>query len=321
MAYRFETGETVEQGFRRVATEQLDRAVSELTEGMQSDPVRAVHEARKALKMERSLLRLCRDALKSSMRRHENHALRAAAARLSGARDADVMLEALEGLSQRYVGQVPADTFSAIRAQLEHERDNLRMGLQLSGVSEAAVEELRASRERLATVALRRRGWDALEGGLTRSYTRGRRAMGRAERHPTAENLHEWRKRVKDLWYHLRLLEPAAPLTMAGHAGEAHALADLLGDDHDFAVLRQTVLGLGSETPVDHDAVVALIDHRREQLEQEAHFLGARLYAERPKAFRRRLRRYWSASRAEARALSARDAAAASDAATRPHRV
>jgi hypothetical protein len=43
---------------RRSAREQLENAISELTDGVKVDTVTAVHDARKALKKERSLLRL-----------------------------------------------------------------------------------------------------------------------------------------------------------------------------------------------------------------------------------------------------------------------
>ena len=35
-------------------------------------------------------------------------------------------------------------------------------------------------------------------------------AMRRPGRHPTAENYHVWRRRVKDLWFHVRLAAAAA---------------------------------------------------------------------------------------------------------------
>ena len=52
---------------------------------------------------------------------------------------------------------------------------------------------------------LRRENWKALEPGLDRGYRRGRHAFERARTKPTVDNLHEWRKRAKDLWYALRL--------------------------------------------------------------------------------------------------------------------
>ena len=91
---------------------------------------------------------------------------------------------------------------------------------------------------------------------------------------------------------------------MRGHAEDAHRLADLLGDDHDLAVLRSTLVELDGQIPRDLDPVLGLIEHRRAQLQTEAMFLGERLYAEKPKAFVRRLRRYWRAWRNETRAVA-----------------
>jgi CHAD domain-containing protein len=296
MAYQFEPGETVDASFERCAREQLDRAIHELTEGVNSDEVEAVHSARKALKMERSLLRLGRAALPRSARRRQNARLREVARRLSGSRDADVMLEALDDLAERYAGQVPQASFAAIRGELEADRDRSRAALHASGDIDWAVDELQALRGE--SQRLRARGWSAVEPGLERAYARGRRAMRRAERKPAVENLHEWRKRVKDLWYHARLLRATAPLTLGGVVKEAHALSDLLGDDHDLAVLRRKVTAVSEHLAADTAPVIALIDHRREQLQDEARVAGARLYAESPSRFARRLKRYWKAAAA-----------------------
>jgi hypothetical protein len=98
---------------------------------------------------------------------------------------------------------------------------------------------------------------------------------------------------------------------VGGQADEAHRLSDLLGDDHDLALLATTVAGDESEIKADVDPVIALIEHRRGQLQTEAFFLGERLFAERPSAFRRRMRVYWRAWRAEIHAMDALPAKAA----------
>jgi len=297
MPYRLQTDEQVHDGVRRCAREQLDRSIAELTERISDDPVKAVHEARKALKQERSLLRLARGAMESGGRQHQNAALRHAAQMLSAAREAEVMLQALDELSERSTGQVPQRTFDAIRHRLQAERDPARRRLLESGLTGAVADELRAVRAGIDDWPLRHNGWKAIEPGLERGYRRGRDAFERARAKPTVENLHEWRKRAKDLWYALRLLKPVSPAIVGGHADEAHALSDLLGDDHDLALVREALLTGAGEVPVDVDAVIELIDHRRDQLQTEAMQVGERLYAERPKAFRRRMRRYWKATR------------------------
>jgi CHAD domain-containing protein len=257
-----------------------------------------VHDARKALKKARSLLRLCRGTIDSDERQRENAALRQAGRLLSSARDAEVMLEAVDDLADRYAGRVPQTTFNAIRRQLEAERAPARQRLLESGLPAQVADQLKAVRARTDDWSLRRDGWKALQPGLERTYARGRDALDRARRHPTAENLHDWRKRTKDLWYHLRMLKPVSPGIVGGSVKEADELSTLLGDDHDLAVLRESLERGADRLAVDLDAVLELIDHRREELQARAFAIGSRLYAEPPRAFVRRMHRYWTSARA-----------------------
>jgi CHAD domain-containing protein len=302
MAYRFGADESVRHAIRRCAREQLDRAVLELNDETNSDPVDAIHAARKAIKKERSLLRLARGAMPREQRRRENAALRDAARGLSGARDADVMIASISELSDRFAGQLPESAFERTREHLETRRAVQSERGNGSGVDQRVVGELVAVRARVDDWQLRGAGWKALEDGLERSYGRGREAFARARRTREMDDLHAWRKRVKDLWYHERLLAPICGLTVGGHAKELDRLSDLLGDDHDLAVLRQELTRDSTTVAVDLDAVVKLIDHRRAQLQTEALVIGDRVYAETAKAFRRRMRGSWRAGRGLAKA-------------------
>jgi CHAD domain-containing protein len=309
MAYRFGADEPVGEAFARTAQEQLLTAETALTRELEVDPVEAIHTARKSIKKQRSLLRLVRGSLDPGPRRHEDVALRDAARRLAGARDAAVMTATLDALAERYVGQLPHGAFTALRERLE---EGAGEGGPSSSEVSGAASELAAARARLDSLTLDDRGWDALEPGLRRGYRRGRNALAQARKAPTAENLHEWRKRVKDLWYHLRLLTPACGPAVRGQAKDAHALADLLGDDHDLAVLGETLVGVAGGVAVDVHAVLGLIDHRRGLLQTQAVALGERVYAERSKAFVRRVRTSWRAGRRQ-REAEGRDPADLAD--------
>ncbi len=71
-------------------------------------------------------------------------------------------------------------------------------------------------------------GFPALRQGLKRTYKQGRNSMARAQAEPSVENFHEWRKRVKDLWYQMRLLESVWPAMLKSLANELEKLADYL---------------------------------------------------------------------------------------------
>jgi CHAD domain-containing protein len=142
---------------------------------------------------------------------------------------------------------------------------------------------LEEARARVDDWPLERDGFDAFEDGLSQTYRRGRRAWRAALKEPSTENLHEWRKRVKDLWYHCSILEEAWKPVMKALAGEAHELSDRLGDDHDLSVL----LDFGA------DSLEPLIATRRGELQDDAFAYGQRLYADKPKAHVRRIE-HWS---------------------------
>ena len=135
-----------------------------------------------------------------------------------------------------------------------------------------------------------------LEAGLGRSYRDGRAALKRVRAEDSAENVHEFRKRAKDLWYQLRLLRDAWPGLLGPTAEEAHELTELLGDHHDLAVLAED-LDARAGLVAGREEFQTLIARRQAQLLGAALELGERLYAEKPKPFLRRLRGYWRAWR------------------------
>lgn len=294
MAYKLEPTEDVRDEIVRCAREQLERAAEALTEGIREDRETAVHSARKAVKKDRSLLRLAHGTMPRAQRREDDAALRAAGRMLSETRDADVLTKTVDRLAERFAGQLPKSEFNVLRDQLASQS---RTRTQPTQAIEAA-EQLRAVRSRCEGWKLTRDGWQAIDDGLLRSYRRGRKALARARTSRSSPDLHAWRKRVKDLSYQERLLAPTCGPTVGGHADDAHRLAELLGDDHDLGMLRETLARESIDARVDVDVLGGLIDHRRAELQAEAFWIGNRVYAERPKQFRRRIRRCWKAGRA-----------------------
>jgi len=82
---------------------------------------------------------------------------------------------------------------------------------------------------------------------------------------------------------------------------EADELSDLLGDDHNLDVLHKTLLKSPNKYGKKRDIQVLLgiIDRRSAELRVEAKTIGGRIFAEKPKAFGRRLWTYWEVWRSE----------------------
>jgi CHAD domain-containing protein len=301
MSYRLSLATDTPATLRACVREQLDDAVRRLRDDRADEPVKAVHEARKDLKKARSLLRLARPGMGRKAYRRENTTLRDVSRSLSGARDADVLVTTADDLGERFAGRVPAAMFEALHARLAAEAAEARAKAG-DGAAGEAVAALDAVAARTGDWPLGRCDHDTLVRGAVRAYARGRRALAAVDDDPSVDNLHALRKRVKDLWYHARLLEEAWPRVLKAQAKAAHALSDVLGDDHDLAVLAERIergLDAGAGTPVDEEAVLDLIARRRTALQAEARGTAQRLYAESPKAFRRRLGAYLELAGAE----------------------
>lgn len=293
-AYRLGRGEPAGEGLRRIALGRLDHALEELRQG--EDRAVAVHEARKDLKKMRAVLRLLRARVGAELYRRENASLRDTGRALSGARDAQVRLDTLAALVDD--GTVDADAVAAFKSRLEAERDAAADREVPAG---SVVTELQQAEQCVGAWAVGGDGWDAVEAGLKRSYRRGRARMRDATKAPTTDNLHEWRKRVKDLWYHLRILSPAWPPVLEALAGEAHVLSEQLGDDHDLAVLAASARENfdAFPDPTQLDLLLEAVERARSELQGAAFSLGLRLYADRPGAFVARVEAWWRAWRPE----------------------
>jgi CHAD domain-containing protein len=337
-------GERLGSGLRRIALGQLDIAI-EMLEGSKRglSPEQRVHEARKALKRLRALLRLVQDELGDATYEREHELLRRCGTQLAKARDAEVLLATLDGLIERKPKQLGArGGVQRLRARLQSERDGAAaLALADSATHAGVLGDLRAMRVRVSTWELAdEAGIEAIEPALTRLYAKGRRRMRRAKRtrgdRARGRKLHEWRKRVKDLRYAAEVLERAeagkrsgahgAGKTSAGkhgadklgagkHGGKtrkqaragaafvhelakrADDLGELLGEEHDLAVLAERVRaeakrgdGSGAPGAGARKALLKAIARRRKRLRKRAFGDGKQLYARMPKQLLRRVR-------------------------------
>jgi hypothetical protein len=312
--------EELGEGLRRIALGQIDLA-SEQIEGRNGElGEHAVHETRKAIKRLRALLRVLRDELGEDTYRREADALRNLAALLSAARDSEVLLGTLEGLMRRHprkLGRRKGAARLRVALAQEHEREATRtLGDAL--LRARALGELRALRVEVEGWRLSGMpGTAPAERGLRGIYRRGRTRHRRvaAGKGDQVRAMHEWRKSVKDLRYSAEMLsrrEPSSGLFVVPPPGRgrrrrskptdperrlrrvaarADTLGELLGEDHDLALLaelartkRGRVAGVrvGRRT---RRILRKLIVRRRRELRRRALRDGRELYRRRPRRF------------------------------------
>jgi len=303
MAFEFNIGESAGDGIRRMAQEQIDKALGEIDDsGL--DQHTTVHQVRKRCKKIRALLRLARADLDSSkIYKQENACFRDAALSLSGIRDAEALLETYDTLIDTFSKQSNRQRLKKVRDGLEErKREIADNDVDLDSRIATFARTMREARERVYNWPVGD-SFNSLAPGLKANYRRGRKAMKTAAVKPNTENFHEWRKSVKYHLYHVQVLRPIWGAVLDSWRGEVKNLGEDLGDDHDLAVFEQTLLAeprrFGSNR--DRQALRALSDRRRAELQGRAFPAGQRIFHETPKQLTRRLEAYWDASRAEAR--------------------
>lgn len=287
MGYRLEADESVPKGLRRIVREEIDSAEEYLGGNKDGGPDEAIHETRKSIKKIRAVLRLVQDELGGTYAK-ENDGLRVIAADLSEIRDAAAIIETFDELPD-------AKNFAPVRQRLIERKKQMDAAKDRDAVMKQAALALRRLGKRARTWPLKTTGFEAIAPGLEGRYRRGRRAMEVAGERQTPECFHEWRKRVKDHWYHTRLIESLWTEEMQAREKSLKELETWLGDDHNLVVLRDLIsaepAAFGEAAMVD--ALLDLIDDREKELRRNSLSLGARLYDEKPKTFRRRVGHLW----------------------------
>lgn len=294
MAYRLKPGKLTGKAVRRIANEQTSRALASLTK----DEVTPadVHEGRKVVKRLRSLLKLIEPALTPADFAKHYKSLGRAGDLLAGARDRHVMEQTI-GMLEKHFGPDAIAALGPIRTSLEGTKGSEPSQMDAAALTRARKAFAKEARD-LAKLKIGGKGMAVFSKGLEDTYKTARTNFARAYAKPDDEHFHEMRKAVQWHWRHMALLSRAWPQYFAVRIAACQEIADALGDDHDLSVLLQAVTRLKSQTAADAAKVEQLVRARQAELREEAYALSERLFAESPKAFRRRMEAYWASRKA-----------------------
>jgi len=294
-------GEPVPEGIKRIVREEIESAVRQLSGQGEADLDEAIHEARKSMKKIRGVLRLMRPELGEIYRR-ENTSFRDVGLKLSQFRDAGAMRETFDALREKYQGELGRSRLASIRRGLMARKEQAEKQGGIQKVLNGMAAVLRRRAKRVEIWPLAADGFKAIAPGLEATFRRGQKALARAREDPLPENYHEWRKRVKDHWYHVRLLEGLWNSGMQDYEKSLKDLETSLGEDHNLVVLGGKVQAepafYGKEPEIA--LLVKLIGKYRRELRDKTLALGERIYDQKPGHFTRRIHRLWDAGQSQA---------------------
>jgi CHAD domain-containing protein len=168
--------------------------------------------------------------------------------------------------------------------------------MKAKGVFKGLVGQLKEAKDGATEWAGAASDWDEIEAGLRSVYARGRDAFDTACQRPSFVNFHDWRKRVKDLHYQIRILRPLWPEALEKLSDDTGKLGDLLGADHDFGVLARLLRDdKNRHFAANRTGILSAVEKRRIMLRKQARSLGETLYDEKPKVFLTRIAALWEA--------------------------
>ncbi len=288
MGFRLKLREPLPEGLKRVLAEQIDAALHLCQHPAKQRGV-TVHEVRKHLKKLRAAMRLAIGRVGKNCHAREDRSVRKIGRLVSDLRDAQVRLQTFSELRDQGAKIVGHQFFPRTEELLLLERESFSAAF--AGWQSQAIPQLERAKARLMNWPLEGLTWKQICGAIAKIYKRGQRGLAKTINDPEAENFHAWRKRVKDIWYELRILQPLNRVVLQEMAHNAEVLGELLGHEHDLHfLLARLEKESGDETPAGELAQLEkLIGKRCKRLQRDALELGRRFYAEPAKAFAKRV--------------------------------
>jgi len=294
MAYHLSRRRSVRRALERIVRKELRSAAGELEHAGSRTRDEAVHDARKRIKKTRAVLLLVRTQLDRTYEKQDGQ-LGKAGHQLAIERDADAMVETFDRLRARYRSRLRGRKMAAIRRELAARAEVVKAHARKERFTQAAARRLRKAAKQAGRWHLKSQGFKPVRREMKRAFKRARKGLRQAKRRPTAERVHEWRKRVKAHWYHTRLIEQTRPSDMRVYAGRLRRLEAWLGEEHNLVLLRRHLASI--ERALASEPEKAMIDRHIERfqadLRRRALKLGRQIYNVKPRRFARNLQRSW----------------------------
>ena len=261
------------------------------------DPGEAIHEARRSYKRCRAILRLMRDAMGYTSYYRENIILRDMQRDISRIRDADVQYQLFTRLCENYPEICKKPWYYRILedARINHYQERNRF-LETGKAAEIS-RYARSKAKQIQQLELSGKGFEIIEGGLSRIYRQGRE-MGKVIFGQDADpyEVHAFRKRAKYLQFQLSYLRTIYRPLFNAMSKTMEELTENLGYYNDLHIACTSIQEFAGEHKIAHKNLGLLLDSLREDMKKalsDSRKIYEMQYAEKPRHFIRRIGTYW----------------------------
>ncbi|RKF23126.1 CHAD domain-containing protein [Altericroceibacterium spongiae] len=266
MAYRFRRKDkTVETGIRRIAREQIDKAIASIDS--EDDDAEIIHAIRKRCKKLRALLRLVGPSFPKFQK--ENRIFADTSDLVGDLRHPDLMERTYRQLVKTYNKELNCKSFLLIGENIKAQREADLSRMDIDARLAACRNRFREASKRVAYWHLEEEGWEALSAGVLGVYERACAALD-ATKSDNGNAYYELRKWMKYHRHHMRILRPIAPTVFAERAKHARKLTKLLAGHNNLLLFEDRLRSEPATYGADEDIEAILILARRQRIVQDA---------------------------------------------------
>lgn len=301
MSFRVENNETLSFGLKRIVLELIDNTIFHFAKGNGSFK-EDVHESRKNFKKIRTVIRLIKSSIGNQTFKTENSFYAGSGRVLSDLRDSTVLISTFDKLLKKSELEMSSFDFSLFRNFLIEKHKNISASKhKKSEVMNSLSTDLLLARSRVFDWQISGDSFKIIRKNLRRIYEIGQYEMNAVLNEANKTHVHEWRKRVKDLWYSMRILSNVWPEIMSPLVTLLGKLSDLLGDTNDLFLLKERIISNQSKFKDDQHTkeLINFIDKRIIDLLRESRSIGSKVYSEDSKYFVGRIENYFKIWRRE----------------------
>lgn len=285
MSFRLDPAKACDAELRRVVLFQIAH-VRQQALNVTDNPLKAPHEARKAIKKIRAVLRLARSA-DEGFYRAENARWRDISATMAGPRETAALIETVDRFVEEFADAENRSTLLTLRAHLAMRLDLLMaQDGALKAAGRSCIEGCEDGARAIADWSLPRgakSGAHLLAKGARKGWKEAEAAREKALRTGAEDDFHSLRKAVKRHWAHLGLLQQFWPGQARKRRKAVETLGETLGELNDIYVMEAQIATGAIPTAFDTEGLMLrLLERKRRELCDRSLIEAATLFGHPP---------------------------------------
>jgi CHAD domain-containing protein len=159
---------------------------------------------------------------------------------LSVARDNQVLLQRAKVTHKNMRPGIRNARADELINELELNREkSLKELAEGNNIIKTISNELNLSTSRIDSLKIKNEGFNVIEKGIERIYKQAQKYLYEIEKNPDPETIHNFRKRVKYLWYQMILLKPIYSRMLKAYCKSLEKISEEFGLHRDYTLFRQ----------------------------------------------------------------------------------